>query len=136
VRFVDRVRAAAGRGRERRHGMRYMLLIYGDEKAWGGLSPDEQAKGMQEWVDYTQWLKDKRWHLAGDALHPTPEATTVRHTGGDTLITDGPFAETKEQLGGYYLLDCADLDEAIEASRKMPVRTGSVEIRPVMEFDG
>jgi hypothetical protein len=116
--------------------MQYMLLIYGDENAWGEVPPEEQAKGMQEWVDYTQWLKDKGWHRAGDALHPTTEATTVRfQEGGETLTTDGPFAETKEQLGGYYLLECKDLDEAIEASSKMPVRGGSVEIRPVMLYD-
>jgi hypothetical protein len=116
--------------------MQYMLLIYGDENAWASLSPEEQAKGMQEWVDYTQWLKDEGYHLAGDALHPTSAATTVRHSlDGKTVTTDGPFAETKEQLGGYYLLECKDLDEAIGASQKMPVRGGSVEIRPVMLFD-
>jgi hypothetical protein len=116
--------------------MQYMLLIYGDENAWASIPPEVQAKAMQEWVDYSQWLKDKGWHVAGDALHPTTEATTLRFdVEGKTLTTDGPFAETKEQLGGYYLIECRDLDEAIEATSKIPVRGGSVEIRPVMLFD-
>ena len=115
--------------------MQYILLIYGDESASASIPPEEQAKGMQEWVDYTQWLKDKGWHIAGEALHPTTEATTLRFGGGEPLTTDGPFAETKEQLGGYYLVECKDLDQAIEAASKIPVRGGSVEIRPVMLFD-
>ncbi len=115
--------------------MQYILLIYGDENAQADASPEEQAKGMQEWVDYTRWLKDKGFYLAGDALHPTSQATTVRRGEGKTLTTDGPFAETHEQLGGYYLVECKDLDEAIEASAKMPIHAGSIEIRPVMVFD-
>jgi hypothetical protein len=117
-------------------GMQYILLIYGDESAWGSASPEEQAKNMQEWVDYTQFLKDEGYHIAGDALHPTSDATTVRVRDGKTITTDGPFAETKEQLGGYYLVDCKDLDEAIEASARMPVGPhGTVEIRPVAIYD-
>ncbi|MCI0634725.1 MAG: YciI family protein [Actinobacteria bacterium] len=116
--------------------MQYILLIYGDESSGAHMSAEEQGKTMQEWTDYTQWLKDTGWYLAGDALHPTSAATTVRHQAeGATLTTDGPFAETKEQLGGYYLLECKDLDQAIEASSKMPIRGGGVEIRPVMLFD-
>ncbi|HEY7660462.1 MAG TPA: YciI family protein [Actinomycetota bacterium] len=115
--------------------MHYMLLIYGPEGGAMDTSPEEQAKSMQEWGDYTAWLKDKGWLIAGDALHPTSEATTVRHADGSTMTTDGPFAETKEQLGGYYLLDCANLDEAIEAGSRTPIRAGSIEIRPVMHFD-
>ncbi len=115
--------------------MQYILLIYGDESSGADMSAEEQGKTMQEWVDYTQWLRDKGWYLAGDALHATTEATTVRFGGTAPVTTDGPFAETKEQLGGYYLLECKDLDEAIEASSKMPVRGGGVEIRPVMLFD-
>jgi hypothetical protein len=129
------VEAATRTAERKEDGMQYILLIYGDESAGADLSPEDQAKSMQEWVDYTQWLKDKGYHIAGDALHPTPEATTVRHQAGKTVTTDGPFAETKEQLGGYYLLECKNLDEAIEASNRMPVRQGSVEIRPVMQFD-
>jgi hypothetical protein len=111
-----------------------MLLIYGDEKAWGGGTDEENAAEMKRWYEYTDWLKEKGWHLSGDALQPTDSATTVRVRNDETMTTDGPFAETKEQLGGYYLLQCQNLDEAIEASSRMPsVGTGSVEIRPVLE---
>jgi hypothetical protein len=124
-------------GRERKEdGVQYIFLIYGDQSEGGSASPEEMAKSMQEWGDYTQYLKDKGYHLAGEALYPTHDATTVRVRDGKTITTDGPFAETKEQLGGFYLVDCPSLDEAIEASAKMPVGpNGSVEIRPVMLFD-
>ena len=116
--------------------MQYMLLIYADEEGWNSIPPEEQGKAMQEWNDYTAWLKDTHWYLAGDALQPTTAATSVRIRDGETLTTDGPFAETKEQLGGYYLLDCTNLDEAIEASVKCPgVHYGTLEVRPVMVFD-
>jgi hypothetical protein len=116
--------------------MQYMLLIYGDETSLMDASPEDQATGAQAWVDYTRWLKDEGGHVAGDALHPTASATTLRFdAGGKTLTTDGPFAETKEQLGGYYLLECDDLDQAIAAASRMPLRGGSVEIRPVLQFD-
>ena len=115
--------------------MRYMLLIYGDESAWGDVMPEDQAADAKGWTDYTDWLQEKGWHLAGDGLDPTSSATTVRVRDGKTLTTDGPFAETKEQLGGYYLIDCANLDEAIEAASKVPsVGMGSIEIRPLMDF--
>jgi len=128
--------AATERPAERKEdGVQYIFLIYGDESE-GSSSPDEMAKSMQEWGDYTQYLKDKGYHLAGEALYPTHDATTVRVRDGKTITTDGPFTETKEQLGGFYLVDCPSLDEAIEASAKMPVGDdGSVEIRPVMLFD-
>jgi hypothetical protein len=117
--------------------MQYILLIYGDETAGTAMSPEDQGKRLQEWDDYTQWLKDKNYYVGGDALHPTHDATTVRVRDGKTITTDGPFAETKEQLGGYYLVECPSLDEAIEASSKLPIGyRGSVEIRPVMVFDG
>ena len=116
--------------------MQYILLIYGDETEGTAMSPEDQAKGAQEWVDYTRWLKDKGYHLAGDALHPTSDATTVRVRDGKTITTDGPFAETKEQLGGYYLVECKDLDEALDAAARIPIGPhGSVEIRPILAFD-
>src|SRR5262245_50402872 len=116
--------------------MQYMILIYGDETDLMDASPEDQATGAKAWIDYTQWLQDAGGHIAGDALHPTASATTLRFDAeGKTLTTDGPFAETKEQLGGYYLLECDDLDQAIAAASKMPLRNGSVEIRPVMQFD-
>ncbi len=116
--------------------MRYMLLIYGDEGAWANATPEQQAAGMQVWEDYGKWLTDKGWMRGGEALHPTAQATTVRVRKGDTLTTDGPFAETKEQLGGYYEVECANLDQAIEAASRIPAApTGSIEIRPIMVFD-
>jgi hypothetical protein len=117
-------------------GVQYMLLIYGDESRWGAGTPEEQAAEMKAWFDYTTWLRDKGWYLHGEALEPTSAATTVRAPGGETMTTDGPFAETKEQLGGYYAIECANLDEAIEASSRMPSlpHHGSVEIRPIVQF--
>jgi len=115
--------------------MQYLLLIYGDESGWQELSEEEQAVQMKVWNDYTDWLKEKGWYVAGEALHPTSAATTVRERDGKIMTTDGPFAETKEQLGGYYLVRCENLDEAIEAASKVPaVSQGSIEIRPIAEF--
>lgn len=119
--------------------MRYLLLIYGDEAAMAEMGqtvrPEDQAAELKKWTDYTAWLEEKGWHLGGEALEPTTSATTVRETDGRILSTDGPFAETKEALGGYYLIDCSNLDEAIEAASKIPsVGRGSIEVRPIMEF--
>ena len=119
--------------------MQYLLLIYGDEKAQAeamqGLSEDQQMTEMKVWNEYTDWLKEKGWHGSGEGLEPTASATTVRAPGGEAVVTDGPFAETKEQLGGYYLIKTADLDEAIEAAKRCPgLQHGSIELRPVMEF--
>jgi hypothetical protein len=116
--------------------MRYMLLIYGDERAYAALSEEELAAGMQQWTDYTKWLGEQGWMKAGDALQPTSDATTVRVQGGERVVTDGPFAETKEQLGGYYEIDVANLDDAIEAAARCPGSVhGTIELRPIMEFD-
>jgi hypothetical protein len=117
--------------------MRYMLLIYGDETAGADVSPQEQEARMGEWFQYTQEMRDAGVMQAGDALQPTATATTVSApNGGEPLVTDGPFAETREQLGGFYMLDVTDLDEAIKWAQKCPgARTGRIELRPVMEFD-
>ena len=117
--------------------MEYLLLIYSDERQRAERAPEEMEVALKAWFDYTDWLREKGWHLGGEALTPTASATTIREKNGEILTTDGPFAETKEQLGGYYLVDCANLDEAIEASSKMPVlaRGGSVEIRAIQKFD-
>jgi hypothetical protein len=116
--------------------MQYMLLIYGDENAWEGMSAEEQAEGLKPWQDYTQWLKDSGTYVAGDALAPTTAATIVRIRDGETLTTDGPFAETKEQLGGYYLVDVENLDDAIAAATRCPgAFMGTMEIRPVQAYD-
>ena len=115
--------------------MKYLFLIYTDEKR-AAVSPEQMNELITAYFAYTQELKDRKVYLAGEALQPTQTATTVRVRGGKSLTTDGPFAETKEQLGGYYLVDCNDLDEAIEASARMPVGPhGTVEIRPVAVYD-
>lgn len=111
--------------------MRYMLLIYEDEN---NPPPDEAEMG--KWFAYTDALRNAGVHLAGEALHPTESATTVRVKNGETVATDGPFAETREQLGGYYIIDVDDLDSAIEWAAKVPnAHKGSIEVRPVMEFE-
>ena len=115
--------------------MRYMLLIYGDEAGWGSLSEEDQQAEMGKWYGYTEEMRSAGVSDMGDALQPVATATTVRTRNGDPIVTDGPFAETKEQLGGYYLLDVADLDEAIKWAGKCPAAPyGSVELRPIMEF--
>jgi hypothetical protein len=112
----------------------YMLLIYGP--AEGGPSPEEMQAEMPKWYEYTQALQDAGVMVAGDALQPTETATTVRVRNEETLVADGPFAETKEALGGYYILDVPDLDEALKWASKVPnVGYGSIEVRPVMVFD-
>ncbi len=117
--------------------MRYMLLIYGGEAAMANATEAEQQAEMAKWTEYTEDMRSSGAFLAGDALQPTATATTVRDGGGEPLVTDGPFAETKEQLGGYYVLEVADLDEAIKWAHKCPgARYGSIELRPIMEFPG
>jgi hypothetical protein len=113
-----------------------MLLIYGDENAYADVSEADRDAEMAKWFSYTEEMRNAGVSQAGDALQPTGTATTVRNNGGDEpLVTDGPFAETKEQLGGYYMLDVANLDEAIKWAHKCPgARTGTIELRPVMEF--
>jgi hypothetical protein len=112
----------------------YMLLIY--TPAEGGPPPEELEAQMPKWFEYTQALQDAGAFVSGDALQPVDSATTVRVRGGDTLTTDGPFAETKEILGGYYIIDVADLDAALDWAAKMPSAPyGSTEVRPVMVFD-
>jgi hypothetical protein len=119
--------------------MKYLLLIYADEAtaeaAQASTPPDEQAAQMKLWYDYGDWLTEKGWFIAGDALQATSTATSVRASDGKPVVTDGPFAETKEQLGGYYLLDVANLDEAIEAGSRCPgAMFGTIELRPIQEF--
>lgn len=113
--------------------MQYLLLIYGDEARWGKLSEAEQGEIFQEYMEYTQRIRDRGNYRAGEALQPVSSATTVRLRDGKTLTTDGPFAETREQLGGFYMVEAADLDEAIELAKGIPdARTGSIEVRPIM----
>ena len=115
--------------------MQYLLLIYGDEKAGANLSKAELDATMADYLAYTEALQTAGVMLAGEALHPTSAATTVRVQNGKRVTTHGPFAETKEQLGGYYVLNCNNLDEAIEWAARCPgAQAGSIEVRPVMDF--
>jgi len=115
--------------------MRYVLLICPDQTAEEALSPEEGSARLAEYVAFGEEM-GKRGVLEGGArLRPTTDATTVRVRDGDVLTSDGPFAETKEQIGGYYLVDCKDLDEAIEVASKIPgARHGSIEVRPIWEM--
>jgi hypothetical protein len=116
--------------------MQYMLLIYGDQESWKSRSEEENGQIYQAYMQFTKDLQDSGAMVAGDALEPTPTATTVRVRNDETLTTDGPFEETKEQLGGYYLVDVGSIDEALEWAAKIPgARHGSVEVRPVMVFE-
>jgi len=116
--------------------MQYMLLIYDNEKMWPSMNEKERNALMGEYFAYTEELKKSGKLVAGDALQPTNSASTVRVRNGKPLTTDGPFAETKEQLGGYYLIEAKDLDEAMTWAAKIPAsRFGSIEVRPVMKFD-
>jgi hypothetical protein len=118
--------------------MRYALLLLDPETAHPSAeppAPDVVAAVMKEWTDYTQMLKDRGAYLGGEALQPNPTATTVRLKEGRTIVTDGPFIEAKEALGGFYLVEARDLDEALELAAACPgAKYGVVEVRPVMEF--
>jgi hypothetical protein len=119
----------------RRLSMKYLLMIYSDQAQDAARSKQELDQEMNEYWAYDEAAAKAGVKQGGEALHPTTSATTVRVRDGKTLATDGPFAETKEQLGGYYLLDCKNLDEAIQWAAKIPTaRSGSIEIRPVVDF--
>ena len=113
--------------------MQYMILIYGDEKNFASLAANPEAQ-QQMYAAYTQYNQDLRGAgvlRSGGELNPTATATTVRVRGGKTVTTDGPFAETKEQLGGYYLIEVANLDEAVRWAARCPAaQGGSIEVRP------
>ncbi|HEX2912377.1 MAG TPA: YciI family protein [Chloroflexia bacterium] len=116
--------------------MRYAALIYTSEAADAARSQAEKDAEMGAYWTFSKMVEERGVILGGEALVPTGSATTVRVRDGKVLTTDGPFAETKEQLGGFYLLKCKDLDEAIELAAQIPgAKNGSVEIRPVMEFE-
>ena len=116
--------------------MQYILLLYGNEQQDQDRSPEAIQAEMGEWYGFTKAVKDAGVFVAGDALQPTGTATTVRRRDNQLLSTDGPFAETKEQLGGFYIIDVPNLDDAIAWAAKVPnVHRGSVEIRPIMVFE-
>jgi len=116
--------------------MQYLFLIYSNEKADNDVSEDKQKEVFGQWMAYTEEMKNAGVMLAGDALQPTATATSVRVRSGDRITTDGPFAETKEQLGGYYLVECPNLDEALAWAAKCPgALDGTIEVRPIMVFE-
>src|SRR6266550_1496275 len=114
--------------------MKYALLIYGDEKERAAVPSDERQTIYEEYDKFANELVERGVMRGGDELADSPAATTVRVRDGQQLVTDGPFAETKEQLGGYFLVEVDDLDTAIELASKIPgARHGSVEVRPIIE---
>ena len=114
--------------------MKYILLIHNDEKAIGSLSEAERQAIVMEFRQFTQDVKASGHFVASARLHPTTSATSVRVRDGRRLVTDGPFAETREQLGGYYVIEANNLDEAITVAERIPsARSGTIEVRPVMD---
>jgi hypothetical protein len=115
--------------------MKYLCLIYDDENKMATMSKDEGDAFMGEYFAFTEGVKKSGHYLGGNALKPVSTATTIRNRSGKLSTTDGPFAETKEQLGGYYLIEARDLNDALQVAAKIPsVRTGSIEVRPIQEF--
>ena len=113
--------------------MKYLLLIYHNEAEFMKLAPEQMAPMYKEYGEFSEQLISSGKHIASNQLQPTATATTVRLRGGKRLVTDGPFAETKEQLGGFYLVDAKDLDDAIAIAARIPsARDGSIEVRPVV----
>ena len=120
--------------------MKYMILTYLDEKAWLALSPEEQQREMAVCGPHVEKLLASKKLLAGAPLHPTTTATTVRHREGKRLLTDGPFAETREQLGGYAIIEAENLDDAIAIATGFLATssrlTNSLEVRPIVDLGG
>jgi hypothetical protein len=115
--------------------VQYMLLIYDDEQVWAGLSEAERGQIFQEYGAFTESIRESGHYVTGAPLQPTSSATSVRLRESEQLVTDGPFAETKEQLGGYYLIEAENVDEAIEIAGRIPsAKLGTIEVRPVLEM--
>jgi hypothetical protein len=116
--------------------MRYLCLIYDEEKKMAAMSKGEQDAFMGEYFAFTEDIKKSGHYIGGEALQPVGSATTVRLRSGKMSTTDGPFAETKEQLGGYYLINAKDLNDALQVASRIPsAKTGTVEVRPIQEFN-
>jgi hypothetical protein len=115
--------------------MKYLCLIYDDEKQYETMTKEQGDAFMGEYFAYTEGIKSSGHYIAGEALQPVSTATTIRLRNGKISTTDGPFAETKEQLGGFYLVEAKDLNEAIQVASRIPsVKIGSIEVRPVVDF--
>ncbi len=116
--------------------MKYLCLIYDEEKKLEQMPKSEGEAFMAEYFGFTEGIKKSGHYLGGNALKPVQTATTIRVRNGKVSTTDGPFAETQEQLGGYYLIEARDLNDAIQVAAKIPsARIGTVEVRPIMEFN-
>ena len=116
--------------------MKYLCLIYNQEKNLAGYSKEQWESLKDEYAAFTESIRSSGHHLGGEGLDPTATARTVRVRNGKVSATDGPFAETHEQLGGYYLIEARDLNDAIQVASRIPsARMGSIEVRPIMEFD-
>jgi hypothetical protein len=117
--------------------MKYMLLLYGDESKWFDATPEDLQRSMEEYEAFGREVTEAGAWVAGEGLEATNAATTLRLRDGETVLSDGPFAETREQLGGFYVLECADLDEAVRWAAKVPAARagGSIEIRPVIDYE-
>jgi hypothetical protein len=116
--------------------MKYLCLIYDEEKKIAAMSKSESDAFMGEYFAFTEGIRKSGHYIGGEALQPVQTATTVRVRNGKVSTTDGPFAETKEQLGGFYFIDARDLNDAIQVASKIPsARLGSIEVRPIMEFN-
>ena len=115
--------------------MKYLCLIYEDEKLWESMAKTDAEKMFSEYFAFTDDIKRSGHYLSGNPLQPTTTATTVRLRNGKVSTTDGPFAETKEQLGGYYLIEAKDLNDALQVASRIPgARIGSIEVRPIQEI--
>jgi hypothetical protein len=128
-------RKSAARAKEKY--MKYMLTIFGDESGMEDATPEQMQESSDAWQKVTDEIKEAGAFEAGEGLQPSATATTVRVSapGDEPTVTDGPFAETKEQLGGFYLIDVENLDQALEWAKKLPIQGGGVEVRPAMVFD-
>lgn len=116
--------------------MKYLCLIYDDEKTFAKMSQSDVQAMMGEYHAFTEDIKKSGHYIAGEALKPVNTATTLRVRNGKMSTTDGPFAETKEQLGGFYMIDAKDLNEALQIAARIPsAKTGSIEVRPVEVFN-
>jgi hypothetical protein len=117
--------------------VKYMLILLGEETGFEEATPEEAKAEMDGWAAFDQAVAEAGVFVSGEGLQESATATTLRIRAGDAepMVTDGPFAETKEQLGGFYVLDCADLDEALRWAKRIPMRSGAIEVRPVMDYE-
>jgi hypothetical protein len=116
--------------------MKFTLLLWGDEAQWADMSEEEAAAEMARWEDYTNQLVAAGAMVSGEGLQASATSKTLRVEDGERVVTDGPFAETKEQLGGFYVIECASMDDALEWAAKLPnADQGATEVRPVIAYE-